>query len=50
LSTSDFGTSSTISFCCGVKRTRCEPTFSAASATATSVVPDTRPAIGAAPT
>ncbi len=50
LSTSDSGTSSTINFCCGVKRTRVEPARSAALATAVSIDPEARPATGAAPT
>ena len=37
-------------YLCGVSRTRVEPAFSAASASATSVVPEMRPDAGAAPT
>ncbi len=47
---SDSGTSSTIRFCCTVVRTRRDPTRSAALATSTRIEPDTRPAIGLAPT
>ena len=39
-----------MSFWYGVKRMRSDPAFSAASATAARIVPETRPAMGATPT